>query len=184
MSYRGWLLAAGLLVSGGPLGADKEVPIGAWFPGMIEGETTTRDGAPTATDRLVWERRLASTPSMPGAGVGSLRTPHYNQPWMDLVHAKGLKVQLHSWRQPEEWTESSRNYWTRTFSPIRSAGRSPTATGLCGMPRRIGSLCGRQEATICGTRSPAHVGRPGRFRRCESRVNGRSGPEEGRNEHG
>ena len=139
MSYRGWLLAAGLLASGGPLGADKEFPIGAWFPGMIEGETTTRDGAPTATDRLVWERRLASTPSMPGAGVGSLRTPHYNQPWMDLAHAKGLKVQLHSWRQPEEWTESSRNYWTRTFSPIRSAGRSPTATGLCGMPKRIGS---------------------------------------------
>ena len=58
MSYRGWLLAAGLLVSGGPLGADKEVPIGAWFPGMIEGETTTRDGAPTATDRLVWDMRL------------------------------------------------------------------------------------------------------------------------------
>ena len=30
MSYRGWLLAAGFLVSGGPLGAQEEFPIGAF----------------------------------------------------------------------------------------------------------------------------------------------------------
>ena len=34
---------------------------------------------------------------------------------MALAHARGLEVELHSWRQPPEWRESSRNYWTRTF---------------------------------------------------------------------
>lgn len=146
MSYRGWCVAAALLLGVGPttpVGAQEFFPIGAWFPGMIEGKTTR----PTAEDLRVWGMRLDVVKAAgfntvhAKRGRGQLRTPEYNQAWMALAHARGLKVQLHSWRQPEEWTESSRNYWTRTFSPIRSAGRSPTATGLCGMPRRRGSPC-------------------------------------------
>ena len=48
-------------------------------------------------------------------GRGELRTSEYNQAWMALAHARGLKVQLHSWRQPTKWRSHSRNYWTRTF---------------------------------------------------------------------
>ena len=117
MSYRGWLLAAVLLVSGGPLGAEGEFPIGAWFPGMIAGESKT----PTSEDRRVWGTRLDSVKAQgfntihARQGRGELRTSEYNQAWMALAHARGLKVQLHSWRQPTKWRSHSRNYWTRTF---------------------------------------------------------------------
>ena len=52
---------------------------------------------------------------MPCGGAGGIRTSEYNQRWMALAHARGLKVQLHSWQQPPQWREHSRNYWTRTF---------------------------------------------------------------------
>ena len=48
-------------------------------------------------------------------GRGHVRTSAYNQRWMALAHNRGLKVQLHSWRQPPAWRSSSRNYWARTF---------------------------------------------------------------------
>ena len=48
-------------------------------------------------------------------GRGHVRTSAYNQRWMARAHARGLKVQLHSWRQPTKWRSHSRNYWTRTF---------------------------------------------------------------------
>ena len=68
MSHRGWLLAAVLLVSGGPLGAEGEFPIGAWFPGMIAGETKT----PTPEDRRVWGVRLDSVKAH---GFNTIRIP-------------------------------------------------------------------------------------------------------------
>ena len=117
MSYRGWWLAAVLLVSGGPLGAEGEFPIGAWFPGMIAGEKKT----PTPEDLRVWGVRLDSVKAQgfntihARQGRGELRTSKYNRAWMALAHARGLKVQLHSWQQPPDWRSFSRNYWTRVF---------------------------------------------------------------------
>ena len=110
MSYRGWLLAAVLLVAGGPLDAQGEFPIGAWFPGMTEGDSTH------------WAARLDSVKAAGFntihaiRGRGGIRTSEYNKKWMDLAHARGLKVQLHSWQQPPQWREHSRNYWTRPWS--------------------------------------------------------------------
>ena len=52
---------------------------------------------------------------MPGKAAGFVRTSAYNQRWMALAHARGLKVQLHSWEQPPDWRSFSRNYWTRVF---------------------------------------------------------------------
>ena len=116
MSYRGWLLAAALLVSGGPLGAQGEFfPIGAWFPGMIAGESRT----PTPEERRVWGGRLDSVKAHgfntihARQGRGELRTTAYNQAWMGLAHARGLKVQLHSWEQPPDWRSHSSNYRTK-----------------------------------------------------------------------
>ena len=113
MSCRGWLLAAVFLVAGGPLGAQGEFPIGAWFPGMTHGDST------------YWAARLDSVKASgfntvhAMRGRGKIRTAAYNKKWMDLAHARGLKVQLHSWQQPPEWREHSRNYWTRTFEADR-----------------------------------------------------------------
>ena len=115
MSYRGWLLAAVLLVSGGPLGAQGEFPIGAWFPGVIEIEGDEE------AEEAEWATRLDSVRAQgfntihARQGRGHVRTSAYNQRWMALAHARGLKVQLHSWRQPTAWRTHSRNYWTRTF---------------------------------------------------------------------
>ena len=113
MSYRGWLLAV-FLVSGGPLGV--EFPIGAWFPGMIEivGEEEAEEAE--------WAMRLDSVKAQgfntihARQGRGHVRTSAYNQRWMALAHARGLKVQLHSWQQPPEWRKHSRGYWTRPWS--------------------------------------------------------------------
>ena len=115
MSYRGWLLVAALLVSGGPLGAEGEFPIGAWFPGMIEIEGDEE------AEEAVWATRLDSVKAHgfntihARQGRGFVRTSAYNQRWMALAHARGLKVQLHSWEQPPDWRSFSRNYWTRVF---------------------------------------------------------------------
>ena len=109
MSCRGWLLAAVLLVPVGPLRAQAEFPIGAWFPGMTEG------------DDAEWGARLDSVQASgfntvhAMRGRGKIRTAAHNKKWMDLAHARGLKVQLHSWQQPPEWREHSCNYWTRTL---------------------------------------------------------------------
>ena len=123
MSYRGWLLAV-LLVSGGPLGAEGEFPIGAWFPGMIAAERTEEERlgrAPTREELRVWGVRLDSVKAHgfntihARQGRGELRTSVYNRAWMALAHARGLKVQLGSWEQPTKWRSFSRNYWTRVF---------------------------------------------------------------------
>ena len=110
MNFRVWFLVAVLLVPVGPLGAQEEFPIGAWFPGMTEG------------DDAQWAARLDSVRAAGFntvhaiRGRGGIRTSEYNKKWMDLAHARGLKVQLHSWQQPPQWREHSRNYWTRPWS--------------------------------------------------------------------
>ena len=112
MSYRGGLLAAALLVSGGPLGAQGEFPIGAWFPGMIDLETEAAEAAEWAT-RLDSVKAQGFNTIHARQGRGELRTSAYNQRWMALAHARGLKVQLHSWRQPPDWRSHSSNYRTK-----------------------------------------------------------------------
>ena len=108
--YRPLWIAAVVLLSG-PLGAQAEFPIGAWFPGMTEGD-----------DEDHWAARLDSVQAAGFntvhaiRGRGGIRTSEYNKKWMDLAHARGLKVQLHSWQQPPEWREHSRGYWTRPWS--------------------------------------------------------------------
>ena len=110
MNFRVWFLVAVLLVPVGPLGAQEEFPIGAWFPGMTEGD-----------DEDQWAARLDSVKAAGFntihaiRGRGEIRASEYNKKGMALAHARGLKVQLHSWRQPPAWRSSSRNYWTRTF---------------------------------------------------------------------
>ena len=113
--YRPLWIAAVVLLSG-PAFAQQEFPIGAWFPGM-QGDNTD----PTPEEIRVWEARLDSVKAQgfntihARQGRGYVRTSAYNQRWMALAHARGLKVQLHSWRQPTAWRTHSRNYWTRTF---------------------------------------------------------------------
>ena len=42
-------------------------------------------------------------------------TARFNQQWMALAHARNLKVQLYSWKQPNGWRGASAFYWARTF---------------------------------------------------------------------
>ena len=115
MSYRGWLLAAVLLAAGGPLVAEGEFPIGAWFPGIPHTEDDE------AAEDAEWATRLDSVKAHgfntihARQGKGELRYSRYNQRWMAKAHERGLKVQLGSWKQPTKWHSFSRNYWTRVF---------------------------------------------------------------------
>ncbi|MCY3762936.1 MAG: hypothetical protein OXH50_16945 [Gemmatimonadetes bacterium] len=106
--YR-WLWIGATVLLSGPVQAQKEFPIGVWFPGMLEDDDAQRaarlDSVQAAGFNTIHAMR----------GPGQLRSSEYNQAWMALAHARGLKVELHSWLQPPEWRESSRTYWARTF---------------------------------------------------------------------
>ena len=79
MNFRRWLLAAVLLVSGGPVGGqEEEFPIGAWFPGMIEIKGDEE------AEEAEWATRLDSVKAQgfntihARQGRGFVRTSAYN----------------------------------------------------------------------------------------------------------
>ncbi len=108
---KGWFLVAAVVVLGGAgrSAGQDEFSIGAWFPGMLDG------------DDAEWAVRLdmvkaAGFNTIHAARVGmDSQTATFNQEWMDMAHTRELKVQLHSWSQPTHWRMHSHNYWARTF---------------------------------------------------------------------
>ena len=110
--------------SGGPGWSQAdEFPIGAWFPGLFQADSTR------------WAARLNSVvadsfntihASMSGYQHRSNVTAAENAGWMRLADSRDLNIQLHSWWQPPGWRSHSANYWSRTLEAEHTRFRHHT----------------------------------------------------------
>ena len=109
MNNRGaYALILTILLTGDSTRAqDGEFPIGAWFPGLFNDQST--DWA--ARLDLVQRARFNTI----HAAQSVRNTASQNQLWMAEAHARGLRVQLYNWNVPPGWLAPSTRYWSQTF---------------------------------------------------------------------
>ena len=117
-----------------------EFPIGAWFPGLFQADSTT-DWA----DRLnlvVADSFNTVHASLTGivdtSGIAAAR----NAGWLREAEARNLNIQLHSWWQPPQWRNHSRHYWARTFEVEEVGGFTSRDKPRHGGPQGIAPLQG------------------------------------------
>ena len=151
-----------------------------------------------AAEAAEWATRLDSVKAQgfntihARQGRGELRTSAYNQRWMALAHARGLKVQLHSWQQPPDWRSFSRNYWTRVFEAedthlfTYATGRQiahgdTTARYAATGEHAAGLLLASQRSVYLRRNPPDRQGYSSRFGHHVFRL--RSDGNSGRNDH-
>ena len=105
---RAYALILTILLTGGSTRAqDGEFPIGAWFPGLFNDQST--DWA--ARLDLVQRARFNTI----HAAQEARNTASQNQGWMAEAHTRGLKVQLYNWNVPDGWLAPSTRFWSQTF---------------------------------------------------------------------
>ena len=137
MSNRGWLLAAVLLVSGGPLGGQegKQPPIGAWFPGLSD----TVEVTVTVTDSLdegvvnydddaeentaIRDKTEPVRPNVPGARLSLQATPGHRQVRLRWTPAATRGAAIDSYQ-----VRVDAGHWSTV--PGLGAARDTTITGL------------------------------------------------------
>ncbi len=103
-----WALRSSALLLLGPgMSLGQEFPVGAWFPGLFNNQSSQ---FAARLDQVV-EANFNTIHS----AIEVRNDPSVNGVFMDLAHERGLKVQLYSWNVPPAWRAASRRYWTKTL---------------------------------------------------------------------
>ena len=106
MSAVGVLRSSALLLLIPAMSPGQEFPIGAWFPGLFNSQSS----------QFAWrlDQVAAANFNTIHAALEVRNDAAVNRVFMDLAHERGLRVQLYSWNVPPGWRSAGRRYWTKT----------------------------------------------------------------------